>query len=201
MNRIKWAFALMGLLLSLVSCDKGEEMEKDYVLGWDTLGLLILDKDGNDVMDPNIGKINPDVQYDPDMMVLFLGDTLTTRGWSHKPDYFESLPQGSAWNLKHSNRKDDTGVKRYLQMLDICAVCMYYNDGYDFEVVSPRNNYRWHLRVEYERHTVAVKHDQITRRCWVDGKRMPDQTLMTVDGGYSYLMKYASHDIILPMDK
>lgn len=192
----------MGLLLSLVSCDKGEEMEKPYVYGWDTLGLLILDKDGNDVMDPNIGKINPDVQYDPDMMVIFQGDTLTEQGWwSHIPDYFESLPAYHPWGLKLSNRADDTGVKRYLQMLDITGVCMYYNDGYDFDVVSPRNHYRWHLRVEYERHTVAVKRDQITRRCWVDGKRMPDQTLITRDEGFSYMMNYAAHDIILPMDK
>lgn len=192
----------MGLLLSLVSCDKGEEMEKPYVYGWDTLGLLILDKDGNDVMDPNIGKINPDVQYDPDMMVIFQGDTLTEQGWwSHIPDYFESLPKYRPWVLERSVWPDATRVKRYRHMLDIKGVCMYYNDGYDFDVVSPHNDCRWHLHVEYETHTVAVQRDRITRHCWVDGKRMPDQTLITIDEGFSYTMDYRSHDIILPMDK
>ena len=78
MRKIKWAFALIGLLVTFVSCDKGEEMEKGHTIVGDTLGLLILDKDGNNVMDPNIHKINPNVFYDTDMMVVFQGDTLTT---------------------------------------------------------------------------------------------------------------------------
>lgn len=35
MKRINWALALIGMLLSLASCDKGEEIEKPYVRPFD----------------------------------------------------------------------------------------------------------------------------------------------------------------------
>ncbi len=197
MRKIKWAFALIGLLVTFVSCDKGEEMEKGHTIVGDTLGLLILDKDGNNVMDPNIHKINPNVFYDTDMMVVFQGDTLTTEGWSNKPAYFNNAPMnGSYWFLRLSKREAKTGNRPYLDMLDIDAVWMYWNQRYEFDVVSPRNNYRWHLRVEYDTHTVAVWRDYIVRRCWVDGKRMPDVTTLGKDH-----MPYDAYNIILPMDK
>lgn len=183
MRRISVLITLVGLLVSLVSCDQGEEMEKPYNLPFDCLDLIIQDKDGNNVLNPATSRKNPEVKYDHEMMVIFQGDTLEEEGWRHKPASFAQNPErGSAWILKYvirpgvlPNGKSDYNTHVYV--LSINAVMMYYNRSYEFDVVSPRNKNSWHIRVEYETHTVAMYQDHIIRRCWVDGKRQPDRVI------------------------
>lgn len=197
-KRVKWAFALIGLLMSLTACDKGEEMEKGSTVPFDAVGMLILDKDSNNVMDPNINKYNPNVVYDPDMRVIFQGDTLTERGWSHKPDYFNGYPTwGNAWRLKFNC----INPGRYGYILVIGAVMMYDSQTYEFDVESPRNNYKWHIRLEYETHSTAQYRDFHIRSCWVDGKRMSNRRICVYNGYVDPDFDNPFKDPILQMNK
>lgn len=200
MRRAKWTFALLGLMVSLMSCDRGTEMERDYVLAVDNLKLLIQDKDGNNMLDPHISKINPNVKCDHKLMIIFDNDTLNEQGWAHGTDYFShqkyiEVPWRLTFPLLVGTALDGTtytGTTEYVAV--IAGVMMYDSKSYELDVISPLNKCSWHLRVEYETHTMSSQKDYIIRRCWVDDKRMPDIRMDTEQ-------RLTTYGIILSMDK
>lgn len=200
MKRITWVFALLGLMVSLVSCDQGTEMKREFVMAVDAPILLIQDKDGNNALDLKISRINPNVKYDHSLMIIFDNDTLNQRGWAHGTDYWYHQKYIEVpWRLDFPilaglelDGKTYNGNKECVAQ--ILGVMMYDSKSYEMDVVSPLNKCRWHLRLEYETHTMSSQKDYIIRRCWVDGKRMPDIRMDTEQ-------RYTTYGIILPIDK
>lgn len=203
MKRIKLVIALIGLIVSVASCDDGTEMEKSYSPPFDGIDMLILDKNGNNVLDRNIEKQNPAVKYDPNMMVIFQGDTLVEDGWNHLPEYFATQEPGTSWYMEYCTRPGvtsggvmDFNPRNNVNVLFIGSVMMYYNKSYEFDVVSKLNNYSWHIKVEYETHSTAQKRDFNIRRMWIDGKSMPEKVVVF----YGYDSETVNNIVYVPFD-